>query len=504
MGKTWAGIGLVLVVAALAVGANGGLGDETRAAALSGERDGLRLDVELTQAGGVIAAEAQLENRRGAPVFLVPDQCGRVTEALLVRTKHAAAGRAWAGSVGQLNRLVLERQRSDEGPERMAPRVPGGDLHAVPRCERPSRPVRLAPGDTVKERWESDPLMDQTLAAVGSEHTKLRVEVVEARGPAETEYLDIVPAAQAETARAGRRLRVEQRASAVIDRPPQAPDGGRPSPGLVFDRLLENGRLRSWLAAQPDGVWRSARLTTVESEVQFRAVTAGYERAVTARARADGSDATVVLPRRDDRIRRFRTRPATLPSGIRHVRDADGWSATRDVVAGRLELPSGRVVTDGFPGRHTKPLEPVVDPGAYPVYVTLARHGRKRFESVALTTLVVSEGRPVRWRRIGGIGVDGGVAAFTSPEGARLLDRKLMQVSDWDGYYERAFDSLTAHDNQVTELPIAGELNQVMFSTGGGDGGYPVLAGFDAQGRPARFVLDFFLLHLRWPGRPER
>src|SRR5688500_16475799 len=121
MGKTWAGIGLVLVVAALAVGANGGLGGETRAAAVSGERDGLRLDVEFTQAGGVIAAEVRLENRRAAPVFLVPDQCGRVTEALLVRTKHAPAGRAWAGSLGELKRLVLERQRSGEGPERMAP-----------------------------------------------------------------------------------------------------------------------------------------------------------------------------------------------------------------------------------------------------------------------------------------------------------------------------------------------------------------------------------------------
>ena len=172
------------------------------------------------------------------------------------------------------------------------------------------------------------------------------------------------------------------------------------------------------------------------------------------------------------------------------------------MIAGRLALPSGRVTTDGFPGRQSRPIEYRIAPGAYPVHVTLARLGRRNFNSVALATLVVSDHRPVRWRRIGGIGVDGGVAAFTSIEGARALDRMMSASPTSDGYYEQLFDSLTAHDNHVTEAAIDGDLNQVVFSTGSGDGGYPLLAGLDAEGRPARFVLDFLLIHLNWPGRP--
>jgi hypothetical protein len=192
-----------------------------------------------------------------------------------------------------------------------------------------------------------------------------------------------------------------------------------------------------------------------------------------------------------------------LPSGIRVVQQTRdrNWRPTRDVIADRLALPSGRATTDGFPGRQSPLIEYRVAPGAYPVHVTLARLGRQTFDSVALATLVVSDHRPIRWRRIGGIGVDGGVAAFTSMEGARALDRIMSASSNSGDYYERLFDSLTAHDHHVTEAAIDGDLNQVVFSTGNGDGGYPLLVGLDAEGRPARFVLDFLLIHLNWPGR---
>jgi len=38
----------------------------------------------------------------------------------------------------------------------------------------------------------------------------------------------------------------------------------------------------------------------------------------------------------------------------------------------------------------------------------------------------------------------------------------------------------------------------VLFSTGYGDGGYPLYVGLDADGRPARYVLDFRVLDLSW------
>jgi hypothetical protein len=63
-----------------------------------------------------------------------------------------------------------------------------------------------------------------------------------------------------------------------------------------------------------------------------------------------------------------------------------------------------------------------------------------------------------------------------------------------------AFDSLIAHDYLVTEWPIDERVNLVLFSTGVGDGGYPVFVGFDRDGEPTRFVIDFLLVHLDWPG----
>ena len=41
--------------------------------------------------------------------------------------------------------------------------------------------------------------------------------------------------------------------------------------------------------------------------------------------------------------------------------------------------------------------------------------------------------------------------------------------------------------------------NIVLFSTGYGDGGYPVYVGFDADGRPTRVVIDF-LISSTWRG----
>jgi hypothetical protein len=40
----------------------------------------------------------------------------------------------------------------------------------------------------------------------------------------------------------------------------------------------------------------------------------------------------------------------------------------------------------------------------------------------------------------------------------------------------------------------------VQFSSGNGDGGYPVIVGYDAAERPTRVVVDLYLLHLDWPG----
>jgi hypothetical protein len=61
------------------------------------------------------------------------------------------------------------------------------------------------------------------------------------------------------------------------------------------------------------------------------------------------------------------------------------------------------------------------------------------------------------------------------------------------------FDSLTAHDYEVTEFSLRHGLNLALFSAGLGDGRYPVFVGYDEAGRPTRVVVDFLLVHLKWP-----
>ena len=93
--------------------------------------------------------------------------------------------------------------------------------------------------------------------------------------------------------------------------------------------------------------------------------------------------------------------------------------------------------------------------------------------------------------------MDGGSAGFTSAEGSAFLAN--LGVDGNFAAVETAFDSLTAHDDVVTEVPIGDGLDMALFATGYGDGGYGVHVGLDADGRPTRFVIDFAIVHLDWP-----
>ena len=454
------------------------------------ERDGLVLRAEIVQAHGAIAVETRLENRRSEPAGLVPDQCGRVTESVVRRTRLDPTGHHWDGSAGALKRLVLRRQVSRQKPESLAPRRPGESSSAVPDCERPRGRVRLAPGGTIRERWE---LRDsRTLDAVGSARAAVQVSAVEA-GPSDTtELLDLRSDETARRRRA-RTVRIEAPVAAVLSRLP-APRAAAAVEALQFDALLADARLRDWIEAQPAASWRDANL----SQGRLWAVTARYERAATATLR--GGRVTVTLPGPADRARRFATRAAELPPGVRVVRDKRNATPTRDVMPGPITLPSGRLVVegDGFYAE-AGPVEPRVAPGRYPVHITLARFRRSGGEIPALAGLHVSRRRIVRWRRAGAIGTDGATGGFTSAEGAAAYRRL---GDDWEAWSDVARDSEAAHGWQATRiLPLGERTDAIQFSTGAGDGGYPLYVGLDAQGRAARFVLDFGLIHLAWHGR---
>jgi Protein of unknown function (DUF4241) len=106
----------------------------------------------------------------------------------------------------------------------------------------------------------------------------------------------------------------------------------------------------------------------------------------------------------------------------------------------------------------------------------------------------------VRWRYARSFAVDSGTASITSAEGASLL-RDLLRRSPqhWQQLSDEMFDSLVAHDSQITQFGLGHGLNNVFLTSGDGDGNYPVFVGYGADGRPTRVVVDFLLLHLKWP-----
>jgi hypothetical protein len=141
----------------------------------SAERAGLVLSAELGATSSSLFVESHVRNERGGPAYLVPDQCGRVTEVLLVRAALSPTGRSWTGATGALRALVLRRQAFDERPDRFHPRRPGDPSSQVPECRRPERPVELAPGGRVDERWELPLESARALDAVGSVASLVRV-----------------------------------------------------------------------------------------------------------------------------------------------------------------------------------------------------------------------------------------------------------------------------------------------------------------------------------------
>jgi hypothetical protein len=471
----------VLLAAALA---GCGHGHASPAVTTEGDRDGLRARMTLTATGSSLVVETHLVNRRGRVVHVVPDQCGRITDVVLARTRFEPNGRKWAGSLGAVKRFILIDQRSRQEPDRFEPRPRG-------ECVRPKLPIALSPGEAVDERRELPFKGSLALDAVGSAHSLVRTEVLEPRDPNEPEFLDMLPTFAAESARRGRALRLEVRAEQVVHRPPRS-GARRPSLGQLYDRLLRNESLRPWLAAQPAGSWRSAQLLDLRSAIQFKAITALYERAAAATAQSDGGDVHVRLPRKSDRARTWSRQPGRPPPGIVLARDSHGWTLGDEITPSKLKLPSGRVAIGDY--LDEPPLDLRAEPGAYPVRATLARYRRSKFANVAFATLVLSLRPTVRWHYARSFAVDSGTASITSAEAVSAL-----RSSQHSQFSDEMFDSLVAHDSQVTEFDLGHGLNNVFLTSGDGDGNYPVFVGYDADGRPTRVVVDFLLLHLRWP-----
>ncbi len=126
---------------------------------------------------------------------------------------------------------------------------------------------------------------------------------------------------------------------------------------------------------------------------ELKAVSARYERAFL--AVGDGKRVQLVAPGPADRVLPYPEAPADLPPGIRVIPEPAGYDATHDVLAGALQLPSGRLAVDSVFDERTPVVDERARPGAHPFRVTLAKPVGGSVEGVALATLVASD-RPDR------------------------------------------------------------------------------------------------------------
>jgi hypothetical protein len=150
------------------------------------------------------------------------------------------------------------------------------------------------------------------------------------------------------------------------------------------------------------------------------------------------------------------------------------------------------------------PFDVEVEPGRYPVVLSIAHVLDNGDQRVAYAMLRLGEGQPVRWElatwpgrgladlgegEVFGYPVDAGTGSFMDEAAAR----KLAQDED---LIDRLLDD--SRENYVdtwswTDFVADAETgaNVVSFSSGFGDGFYPSYVAFDEDGRMVALVTDF-------------
>ena len=179
---------------------------------------------------------------------------------------------------------------------------------------------------------------------------------------------------------------------------------------------------------------------------------------------------------------------------------------TREVAIEELQAPSGKIIAcDAFVlGEDEQAFTVSVAPGKYPVILTVARHDDD--ERIAYATVRFSASPPVRWEMAVGpeqlkpgqefyFAVDSGTACFMDLAALAAINRKMDQD---DKHLEKVSAAMEQHHNTTWDWASVAltdlAANQVIFSSGFGDGGYSSYFGRDASGKIVCLVTDFDVL----------
>ena len=179
--------------------------------------------------------------------------------------------------------------------------------------------------------------------------------------------------------------------------------------------------------------------------------------------------------------------------------------------AGELELPSGRLAAcDPYFARDTSPFNVTVAPGRYPVELRVARFEDSGDQRVAAAIMRLREGEPVAFEEARadswptdplppgdfyGFPVDSATACLASPEALEAFAEALDgdPAPGEDDLLMCATEPTYVHTWTWANLDL-GRANLIAFSSGFGDGVYPLYWGRDASGEIVCAMCDLQVL----------
>src|SRR5688572_24293223 len=182
------------------------------------------------------------------------------------------------------------------------------------------------------------------------------------------------------------------------------------------------------------------------------------------------------------------------------ARFASEEAANPDVGAARLEVRRGGevsiprdqlAVSDAFINDHPI-LVSKLSPGDYLVELLVAKSGVD--ERVAAVRVRVRNDQVATWHRVGIIAIDSGTGAFFDPRISSSITPAHVER-----FNERLLSALAASYRPTYSIaPISWEeMRFVAFSTGFGDGTYPVYLGSSVAGLPVTVLVDCEILPWR-------
>lgn len=159
---------------------------------------------------------------------------------------------------------------------------------------------------------------------------------------------------------------------------------------------------------------------------------------------------------------------------------------------GEVSIPRGQLAVSDALINDSPILVSELPPGDFLVELLVAKSGGD--ERVAAARMRVRNDPVATWHRVGFIAVDSGTGAFFDPRISSSIT-----PANVERFNDRLLNALEASYRPTYSIsPISWEgMSFVAFSTGFGDGTYPVYLGSSAAGVPITVLVDCEILP--WP-----